>query len=150
VIYFVQSPSGGPIKIGQTIRLSLCLAQLLAEHGQLVVLAVLDGSYPEENALHRRFASLRVRGEWFQPGADLLDFIRQNGRPWDAADEEQRPGYPIFARIRQEIGDALERFLKSQRLRPALSSVLKVALEDFLAAEGFPVPPPEPKEGVAK
>jgi hypothetical protein len=87
VIYFAQAPTGGPIKIGQTIRLSLRLAQLLAEHGSLVVLAVLDGSFPEENALHRRFSSLRQQGEWFRPDEDLLDFIRQNGRPWDGKDE---------------------------------------------------------------
>lgn len=87
MIYFVQSPAGGPIKIGTTIRLSVRLAQLFAEHGRLVVLAVLDGSYADESALHQRFAHLRGLGEWFLPGKDLLEFIWQEGLPWDGVDE---------------------------------------------------------------
>jgi hypothetical protein len=59
-----------------------------------------------------------------------------------------RPGYPVFARVREEIGETLERFFKSKRLPPTLTSVVEAALEDFLASEGFPVPPP--KEGGGK
>jgi hypothetical protein len=50
-------------------------------------MAVVPGGYPEETALHRRFAKLRTVGEWFEPGDDLLGFIVAEGRTWT-----DRPG----------------------------------------------------------
>ena len=95
MIYFIRSPAG-PIKIGVSIRLSQRLKQLVAEHGEgLEVLAVVDGSYDEEKALHGRFAHLRTVGEWFEPGDDLVGFIVSDGQSWDGTDEvpngEMRP-----------------------------------------------------------
>lgn len=88
MIYFIRSRSGGSIKIGTTVRLSERLKQLVSEAGDdIEVLAVTNGSFSEENALHQRFAHLRQHGEWFEPGDDLLGFIVHEARPWDGSDE---------------------------------------------------------------
>lgn len=35
-----------------------------------------------ESALHKQFAGLRYRGEWFRAGASLLAYISEHARPW--------------------------------------------------------------------
>ena len=88
MIYFIQAVDGGPIKIGTTVRLTERLRALSREFGkELRVLAVTDGSYDQEKALHQRFAHLNVVNELFEPGDDLLGFIVQRGRQWDGKDE---------------------------------------------------------------
>jgi hypothetical protein len=72
---------------------------------------------------------------------------RKKPKPVDAS-PKPRPGYAVFARVREEIGEALERYFGSKRLPPTLTSVVEAALEDFLASEGFPVA--SPKEGGSK
>jgi hypothetical protein len=78
----------GAIKIGTSTRLSVRLKQIAAEIGHMpTVLAVLDGAFAEEHALHVRFKSSREFCEWFYPDTDLLRLIELEGRPWDGEDE---------------------------------------------------------------
>lgn len=78
----------GWIKIGTTTRLSARLKQIAADIGHTpTVLAVLDGAFAEEHALHERFGFAKMRGEWFYPGPELLQLIETEGRPWDGSDE---------------------------------------------------------------
>jgi hypothetical protein len=42
---------------------------------KLVVLAVIDGSAADERALHKRFSSYRLEGEWFQFDGELREFV---------------------------------------------------------------------------
>lgn len=80
MIYFMQQPEGGPIKIGCTINLDYRRKQLETRYGcPLVVLATRDGGRDAEAEIHARFAPLRFgKTEQFRPGPDLLTFI---GRP---------------------------------------------------------------------
>lgn len=75
-VYFIQS--GDHIKIGITsgpIQKRL-KALSTAHHQDLVLLAVVeDQTGRMEMELHQRFASDRVRGEWFKASADLLAYI---------------------------------------------------------------------------
>jgi hypothetical protein len=88
VIYFIKRPNDGRIKIGTSVRLVDRLKQLACEFGEgLAVLAVVDGHKDEERSLHRRFAHLRVVGEWFEPGDELLGLITTEGREWDGNNE---------------------------------------------------------------
>lgn len=104
MIYFLRKPDGSAIKIGTTIRLGERLRQLAVEHGPgLEVLAVVEGSFEKECALHRQFAHLRTVGEWFEPGDDLLGFIVSDGKPWDRSEGAHQP----LAGVRVEP-DALE------------------------------------------
>jgi hypothetical protein len=94
MIYFLRaeqqsdSVDAGWIKIGTTTRLSVRLKQIAVDIGHTpTVLAVLDGAFAEEHALHKRFGFARMSGEWFYPGFELLQLIETEGRPWDGEDE---------------------------------------------------------------
>lgn len=42
---------------------------------KLVLLGCIDGNDITERALHKRFAELKIRGEWFSPSEKLVSFI---------------------------------------------------------------------------
>lgn len=69
LVYFIQFDQR--IKIGYTTDLHLRLRAL--PHDK--VLATLAGTMQLEKRLHRKFAHLRVVGEWFTIGDDLLAYI---------------------------------------------------------------------------
>lgn len=76
-VYFLHATVTESVKIGWTandidVRLKAC------QTGSPVPLTVLGQvrARPKiEKALHRRFAHLRIRGEWFQATRELLTFI---------------------------------------------------------------------------
>jgi hypothetical protein len=77
-LYFIQEEDHGPIKIGWTknsprVRLEdLQVGNPRPPH----IVAMMPGTILDETRLHDRFRHLNIRGEWFRPEADLLDFIR--------------------------------------------------------------------------
>lgn len=76
VVYFAQLGTGGPIKIGRAVNVEKrlrCMQTSVPE--ALRLLATSAGGPTEERALHRRFLGHRVRGEWFRPAPELLEFI---------------------------------------------------------------------------
>jgi DNA-binding XRE family transcriptional regulator len=79
VVYFVQCEGTGRIKIGRTTRpviQRMRALQTSAPHALKLI-----GEFPEghhghtEGSLHRKFAHLRLRGEWFKDDVELLTFI---------------------------------------------------------------------------
>lgn len=78
-IYFVSCDLPDcPIKIGWAGILSERIAQIQAHvPHQVVVLATKPGAVRDERALHRRFAALRLHGEWFRRGPELLEQIEE-------------------------------------------------------------------------
>ena len=83
-VYFAQLRVPGfkesPIKIGVTTNIGQRLMALNPQGGpyDIELLALIRGAtYEVENALHRQFASLRIRNEWFRPGKELLAFIKK-------------------------------------------------------------------------
>jgi hypothetical protein len=82
VTYFVQRIDGGPIKIGITTDIRHRLSSLQgAVPTTLVCIALVRGD--REDELHARFHHLRICGEWFEPGPELLEFIRTEATPED-------------------------------------------------------------------
>lgn len=79
-VYFAQGVDGGAIKIGTSRNVPARLRQLESNYARpLVLLGTLPGGRSEEQAIHERFAHLRLgRTEQFRPEADLMKFI---GRP---------------------------------------------------------------------
>lgn len=78
VVYFVQSTAGGPVKIGWSASPERRVKDL--ECGSpfpLRILAMIPGNATTEGALHKRFAAHRLRGEWFAPHTDLLEYIAE-------------------------------------------------------------------------
>lgn len=86
-VYFVKSGQG-EIKIGIAVHPGQRIKKLQTGNpSTLELLAVIHGGEDLERSLHQRFQHLRLRGEWFSPGADLVDFIRSiagTGAPDDA------------------------------------------------------------------
>jgi hypothetical protein len=71
-IYFV-GPQGGPIKIGFATRLAFRIRDLrLANALPLEIWASVEGPPSLEREYHKRFASHRLHGEWFEPHPDIL------------------------------------------------------------------------------
>lgn len=79
-IYFIQAGLGGPIKIGYSLDPDHRLLQLQTGNShQLRILLVIEGDKDHEAILHQRFAYLRTEGEWFEPGKELVKYIRDFG-----------------------------------------------------------------------
>lgn len=75
-VYFIQSGESGPIKIGISEDPELRMSRFQIAHGEtLRLLACMHGTRSTEKSLHYRFRRLRMRGEWFRPEKELLDYI---------------------------------------------------------------------------
>jgi hypothetical protein len=152
VIYFVQAEDGGPIKIGTTGNLAKRFAELSQVLGRPVrVLGCLEGSFPEEHAIHVRFAHLRGPGECFDPAPELLAYIAEACREWIAevreVEEILATQLPLAraARIRVHVGRVaaivrrntgqpfsagkLSKMLNSVRVNPKDVGLLAAGLE---------------------
>lgn len=75
-VYFIQCGDGGPVKIGKAndVEKRLTLLQIGSPYS-LTLLGIMAGGRVDESELHRRFASSRMRGEWFAPTEELRAFI---------------------------------------------------------------------------
>jgi len=82
MVYFVQAASG-PIKIGATVDIGTRILEL--QVSQWERLSLLGIFHAKERDVHDQFAHLRLRGEWFRPEQDLLDFIAANASGPSAA-----------------------------------------------------------------
>lgn len=82
-VYFIRSQKTHAIKIGFTAGMvEDRLKSLQTAHPcQLEVLGTLSGGRDYEKSLHRRFKSLALKGEWFEPHPDLLSFIALLPKP---------------------------------------------------------------------
>ncbi len=80
-VYFVQATLGGPIKIGKSLDPQKRVTGM--QTGSPVPLRLLaqivEAAEDLEETLHADFAHLRLHGEWFRPGDELLRFIGRLG-----------------------------------------------------------------------
>lgn len=75
-VYFISGTPGAGIKIGHARDVEARVKHhQQGNPARLVLLATLPGGQPEEAALHKCFYSLRIRGEWFAPEPELIEFI---------------------------------------------------------------------------
>jgi hypothetical protein len=89
--YIVFNPASKLIKIGKTISVTQRLAALSTSGGSpLEILAVIEGDI--EVALHKRFAAIRVHGEWFSDDGQIKAYAKDAKATAPAAkpDEDQR------------------------------------------------------------
>ncbi len=87
LIYFVRAynsrePEGGPIKIGFTsdpdLRSRMCNVQIGNPYPLQVLGVVATGTKDDEQQLHKKFARLRMSGEWFKGHPSLRAFIKHH------------------------------------------------------------------------
>jgi hypothetical protein len=77
-VYFIRQGEKGPIKIGFAADPQKRKQQLQTSSSDtLHTLLVLPGTFQTEAHYHARFATLRLRGEWFRPEPELLEFIEK-------------------------------------------------------------------------
>lgn len=78
-MYFLQRGGTGPIKIGiskNPERRIATIQGLCAEPVEILLLLPVN-SRQKEQEIHEKFKHLRLKGEWFEPAPDLLDWIRE-------------------------------------------------------------------------
>lgn len=76
-IYFIQAGTSGPIKIGISDNIQTRLTVLQTAHFlELRLIAHCQGTNADEKELHDRFNHLRMRGEWFCPAKELVDYAK--------------------------------------------------------------------------
>lgn len=102
-VYFLQSETGGPIKIGVAEHATARLAEIqrMSPVRLRLVGLIAFGGYVLERTLHAMFADARLHGEWFEPTPELLAFIAENAssspdveRPNAADSAPSLPGSP--------------------------------------------------------
>jgi hypothetical protein len=72
-IYFIQAGESGPIKIGVSLQVDKRLEGLRTSSPVcLRLLATKPGEQVDEWLLHKKLASHRLHGEWFDPHEDVL------------------------------------------------------------------------------
>ena len=86
MIYFVQAGVDGPIKIGHSTRVPRRrLAEVQTGCPQVLkLLLTMSGDKKLERKMHALFGHAHLHGEWFNPTAQLVEFIRKSrgGRSW--------------------------------------------------------------------
>lgn len=74
MIYFLKN--GDAVKIGYAASPSLRTDYLqTGSPYRMEVLGAIEGGYEDENALHQRFAHLRISGEWFRLDKEMIFFL---------------------------------------------------------------------------
>jgi hypothetical protein len=84
VVYFARADGAEEIKIGTSTQLARRIRALeVSSRSKITVLATVVGSYKVEAWIQDRFRRARVRGEWFRPVPELLEYIAeiQSGEP---------------------------------------------------------------------
>jgi hypothetical protein len=81
LIYVVQFGVGTPLKIGSSADIGARLSKMSVDHyNEPNMLYLAHGGFREEKALHRRFAKHRVRGEWYRPDGEILDWCESQAQ----------------------------------------------------------------------
>jgi hypothetical protein len=113
VIYFMQEGADGPIKIGHVKR-DVQLRRQSLQIGNprlLICLATMRGTSLDEYAMHVRFKAAHLRGEWFNPTPELMEFIKDNGTPYHkprlrGVSQAVLKARAIIRRLRGEMNEA--------------------------------------------
>jgi hypothetical protein len=74
--YIIRAGLAGPVKIGKADDVEQRRDELqTAHHETLHVLRVIDTAFDAEKVFHERFATSRIRGEWFEFEEAMLTFV---------------------------------------------------------------------------
>jgi hypothetical protein len=84
-VYMVQAGENGPVKVGFAANPERRIDGLqIGQPVVLTVLRIMEGCRRFEAALHKHFAHLRIRGEWFTHSDEMLgdlEFLRPGPVP---------------------------------------------------------------------
>lgn len=76
-VYFIRAVNGkGPVKIGFSTNAKGRLKTLqTSNHGELEIIAAIEGTHEDEHSLHAEFNALRLKGEWFKFEGKLKAYV---------------------------------------------------------------------------
>lgn len=81
-VYFLRCDSSGLIKIGVSTNVAHRVSAIQSgSPTQMTLLATEEGGQEREKQLHDTYAEHRVRGEWYRPTDELLDYISDQEQP---------------------------------------------------------------------
>lgn len=139
-IYFIQSGSRGPIKIGVARNVvRRCLSLQTSHHRRLRILGTMEGTANEEANLHARFAAYRIRGEWFTASKQIIDYIKTLATPWAGAQPtgSRKPALLKCQRKKEMIAVPAETAAKLREIaysnRWDLLTAIDVMVDEYLA-----------------
>jgi len=83
-VYFARAGDDGPIKIGYTASspVERIAALQTGCPWRISLIGAIEGGTKEEAWLHRRFAALKIEGEWFRPTPEIEKAILAPGFTW--------------------------------------------------------------------
>lgn len=80
VVYFIQDEQGA-IKIGRSTNAQDRLSALqTSTASKLSMIGTINGGAWTEGQLHQYFAGARIRGEWFRPVPQLIEYINTHAQ----------------------------------------------------------------------
>ncbi len=143
-VYLIQAGAEGLVKIGSTKDIHRRLAMLqVGSAAHLRLLHLFDGGTRAEHDLHRKFAASRVRGEWFEPCAEIIaGNVDLPSLPFEAPVRKKKPSAEPTSAPREKKPSrwtdpvwAAERRAKCRENGPRLSLLYsKREVAHFLAA----------------
>ncbi len=75
-IYFIQEENNGLVKIGYSKNPKNRKNSLQIDCSRkLEIIKIIEGDYKRENYIHHICSRFNVRGEWYRPHPELLDYI---------------------------------------------------------------------------
>jgi hypothetical protein len=81
-VYFLRVKGTDEVKIGYSVRLNKRVGEINVSHSRdLELIATVSGGIDAEGRLHRRFASYRIRGEWYRLEGKLAEYVKKLGKP---------------------------------------------------------------------
>jgi len=134
MIYFIQAGSLGPIKIGRTnngAKEKLKELQVGCPE-KLYLVGTIEGNKTREGQLHYKFKKYQIRGEWYEPKAELTAYIYKNANKIQLISDETFTGIDLDAEMikteRKYLKDALDVVLGNKRLA---SKMLNISLRSL-------------------
>jgi len=132
MIYFIQSGDNGSIKIGETNNINRRLATLqVGTSEKLTLLGFLDNDLETEKDMHLKFSEYRLRGEWFKPAKELLEYIQNNCKEVNFFQLVSESTKEIFCNCYGELMVYVQSSIKEENELINLR-LLKYNLEDFV------------------
>jgi hypothetical protein len=112
-IYFIQAGNNGPIKIGFSRNPQNRLIAL-SEYSPfpLRMVAQIEGTFGDEGKLHKRFSQYKIKGEWFHPSGELLEYVKTI--PYNQVVDICDPAF-IAKRKQEAIEDWFQERAKARR-----------------------------------
>lgn len=104
-VYFVQESGVGAIKIGVSRNLPVRLGLLKADNPhEIKVLGTIAGGYSVESHLHFFFRYARIRGEWFRPVPELLEYICEIDSTTRDAEKKREEAFEKLRNMKGLVG----------------------------------------------